>query len=851
MTVNTTNITSGPYTGNGITDTFSYTFRVENKNQLQVYETTDSGIETLLTVDTDYTVNEVGDDAGGTITRVAGALPSNYTWYIRSNYQSTQLTAFSSQGAFLPAVHESAFDKLTFLIQQINDRNDRSLRFSDSYPGGATAELPAPISQYYLRWNSAGDGLESSPGVIVGEAVVIFATVADMDADTTLTLGMKVRTLGYNTIGDGGDNDYTIVAALTGTDDGGSYLDLSGSGLQAQGLFPGGRVNAAQFGAVADYVPNSSTGTDQSTKFNNALIFAAGNDMGAVYVKPGRYRISATVDVLTGTGLICEDNIGIMDDGLWTDDNHCWFVGVGTGPKVHAVDQDDLGGGYEMGGEVANPDSANAYTASHGTGSDNYRLLDFTNGDASGATKATVKNFSVLIRVNYYAKLEGIIATFNYDGDACFLNDGTDFGDDWDVGIWLLNGDKALITSSSAWGYWRMAGLLFTNITTSELATGQAERGEIDNCSFRGYRGVAIRNTTGHTATASTTTTVEIAWSASHLWDTAGSFFVANDQAYTYTGLSFSGDKLTFTGVTPDASGVSAGNEVYRNDVANFGLATFMFRNCFITDMLHASQRYVVDDYFGVNAFDYQAAGFEYSGRHQRQMTMWNCTFRSREDCNMFLHDCRDLQIFGGHMEANNAVDDVGASLPRANRILALQEASASHSASYVTKGARTFQLYGTNISDDVDASPVWGTSPSKFGNGLCDPLTSFNLVYQFGISDENGNGDTMGQRLNWQPRMRTTSAYNGYVAVFRDNNVDSTELPVGQLIPVFTGAPANAPDRREIRSVYQDATNAWRYTIFADGGSNPEMAGTWRAVGKSGEDTTGDEFFLFQRCDV
>ena len=86
MTVNTTNIISGPYAGNGLSDEYSYTFRVGDKTQLYVYETNDSGIQSLLVVDTDYTVNDVGVDAGGTITRLAGNLPTDYEWYIRSNF---------------------------------------------------------------------------------------------------------------------------------------------------------------------------------------------------------------------------------------------------------------------------------------------------------------------------------------------------------------------------------------------------------------------------------------------------------------------------------------------------------------------------------------------------------------------------------------------------------------------------------------------------------------------------------------------------------------------------------------------------------------------------------------------
>lgn len=161
MTVNTKKITSGPYTGNGIADTFSYGFKVIDKTDLSVYETDDTGVQTELVVDTDYTVNTVGNDSGGTITRIAGALPTNYEWYIRSNYDETQLTAFTSQGAFFPDLHENAMDKLTFLIQQILDKISRTFTLSDSYSGPLPLTLEDPDSGKVLRWNADESGIEN------------------------------------------------------------------------------------------------------------------------------------------------------------------------------------------------------------------------------------------------------------------------------------------------------------------------------------------------------------------------------------------------------------------------------------------------------------------------------------------------------------------------------------------------------------------------------------------------------------------------------------------------------------------------------------------------------------------
>ena len=158
MTINTKKVTSGPYAGNGIADTFSYTFKINDKTQLSVYETDDLGVETLLILDTDYTVNNVGNN--GTVTRITGALPTNYSWFIRSNYEETQLTAFGSQGPFFPDIHEEAMDKLTMLIQQLINDKERSPSVSVSYSGPLPLQLDNPVAGWAVRWSTDLSTLE-------------------------------------------------------------------------------------------------------------------------------------------------------------------------------------------------------------------------------------------------------------------------------------------------------------------------------------------------------------------------------------------------------------------------------------------------------------------------------------------------------------------------------------------------------------------------------------------------------------------------------------------------------------------------------------------------------------------
>ena len=371
MTVNTTDITSGPYSGDDLTSSFSYTFRVENKNQVSVYETDDNGTETLLTVDTHYTVNNIGTDGGGTIDRVAGALPTGYTWYIRSNYQYTQDIGFSSQGAYFPDIHEEGMDKLTFLIQQILDKTLRSVRLSDNDISGTDTILPDIVAGRAIGWNATGDGLTN---LIVNEGDTVGAaqyedyytiTAADVAGNNDILVPLSVRPSGIN------DNNlqiringvaqdrtaYTYNSAATTISFSGEYpdeddvivfvtgeligtLDIPSSAVVP--YIPAGTGAVAtdvqsklrEFVSVADKGVDNTGVEDASAAFTNAQI-----DSATVIVPSGTYKLDSSP---TGNSLI-------LCLGTVT------FTGVGTftGVVLHIKDlsygaNDSGGAGFKL-----------------------------------------------------------------------------------------------------------------------------------------------------------------------------------------------------------------------------------------------------------------------------------------------------------------------------------------------------------------------------------------------------------------------------------------------------------------------------------------------------------------------
>ncbi|WP_163279793.1 right-handed parallel beta-helix repeat-containing protein [Klebsiella aerogenes] len=116
MTVST-EVDHNDYTGNGVTTSFPYTFRIFQKSDLMVQVADLNENITVLTLDTDYTVTGDGGYSGGAVV-LASPLANGWQISISRELPVTQETDLRNQGKFFAEVHEDAFDKLTMLIQQ-------------------------------------------------------------------------------------------------------------------------------------------------------------------------------------------------------------------------------------------------------------------------------------------------------------------------------------------------------------------------------------------------------------------------------------------------------------------------------------------------------------------------------------------------------------------------------------------------------------------------------------------------------------------------------------------------------------------------------------------------------------
>lgn len=280
MTVPTTTIYSGPYTGNGVTTVFNYDWTVSDSSELKVYLIDSVGTATLQTETTHYSVQGVRSDTGRTITMVT-APASTETLLIQSNFELTQNTDFVNQGAFYPEIHEAAFDKLTHLIQQLNDRNERALQLGQTVLGIDTV-LPDPAAGYLIGWDSPATRLAN---IAPGDAVIFVGTTAPDETAFPLWYDQSTSNLKFwdgavwqSTSG----TDITAKAdKVTGAVVGNlAGLDAAGN-LTDSGIAPASKEDALATGTTADITGNNLTPKKFAGDQINAAITAGAAGVNA------------------------------------------------------------------------------------------------------------------------------------------------------------------------------------------------------------------------------------------------------------------------------------------------------------------------------------------------------------------------------------------------------------------------------------------------------------------------------------------------------------------------------------------------------------------------------------------
>jgi hypothetical protein len=183
---------AGPYTCNGATVTFSFSFKVfAASTDLAVVLADADGDETDLVYSTDYSVSLNSDqnaNPGGTITTVS-TYATGYFITILSDVPATQNTSIPSPSAFSPTVIEAALDRLTALVLDARTSLARVLRGPRS-DDDDVIELP-PAAQragFLLGFDVTGQptALSSGTSASVSSAMADVVNAASVDTARSL-----------------------------------------------------------------------------------------------------------------------------------------------------------------------------------------------------------------------------------------------------------------------------------------------------------------------------------------------------------------------------------------------------------------------------------------------------------------------------------------------------------------------------------------------------------------------------------------------------------------------------------------------------------------------------------------
>lgn len=297
MTISSTTRTAGPFTGNGVTVAFPFTFKVFTAADLQVVQAvTATGVETTKTLTTDYTVSLNADQAnnpGGTVTMIV-APPTGTTLVMTSTVANLQPTDLTNLGGFYPTVINDSLDRLTILVQQLASKIGRSLQLTlTQAAAGISAILPTPSASTLLGWNAAGTALENKSLTDVATSVAYAA------ARTDIFSGTGAQTAFTLTNDPGSVNNCDVIVGTTP-------------------MKPG--IDFTVSAKVITFTAAPASGTNNiSVRYANALTaIPAGAYSGSSRTVPVSYAYAATVTV---------------DASL----SNVFYIGALTGPLTLAI----------------------------------------------------------------------------------------------------------------------------------------------------------------------------------------------------------------------------------------------------------------------------------------------------------------------------------------------------------------------------------------------------------------------------------------------------------------------------------------------------------------------------------
>jgi hypothetical protein len=169
---------AGPYTATAGQTVFSFGFPILGAADIDVWRERD-GTATLLTVDADYTVTGAGEQAGGQITLVNGAVEDDII-AIDGDLLKQRSTSFVGGTPFQAATIDSDLNRLAIMVQELGREIGRAIRRESVDEHSGSLILPQVSETTLLGLDVTGKLLALLPSSFsIGAVTPFMATVLD------------------------------------------------------------------------------------------------------------------------------------------------------------------------------------------------------------------------------------------------------------------------------------------------------------------------------------------------------------------------------------------------------------------------------------------------------------------------------------------------------------------------------------------------------------------------------------------------------------------------------------------------------------------------------------------------
>ncbi len=378
MTVSSTT-TKRSASGDGSNDTFSYNFKIFDDDDITVIIRTDStGAETTKTKTTHYTVTGVGSASGGNVVFTSGNIPaSGETVVLLRTTARTQLTDYVANDPFPAATHEDALDKLTFIVQELEEEIGRAIKVSKTNII-ATSEFTtsaADRANKLLSFDGSGDltvttgkvdtVTASVSAVSAGGSPTASATYTAASGALALAFGLVTGNTGAT--GNSAGMQLTFSNSTSDADPGAGKLALNNATIASvtEMYFDDVDDNGATISTFVQTFDDISNATARGIisieKEGTPSTFALFKVTGAVTNASGYTKVPV--------GHLASNGSFSNADGIRVDFNYSGADGAGTLTDVVSDTTPQLGGDLDMNGQdIVTTSNATIDLAPDGTG---------------------------------------------------------------------------------------------------------------------------------------------------------------------------------------------------------------------------------------------------------------------------------------------------------------------------------------------------------------------------------------------------------------------------------------------------------------------------------------------------